>query len=247
MEINSKSSEKVTPVNVISTPIKSSPEVLMKIRKTSESEIVDIENITEFPIDDEITKEIEKPLSLSLSAEITPIVHDNGKDAVVDADEQEKIEKPIKAPSPITVQQSEEEINDIQLRRNIAVTRSETLSTSVPTQRSLWPLAATPPITRGSLNFSDMLTQNLCREHDFNIRHSMSTSSAMRQKENDTFAMIRGASSCSKDTLMFIDQQGHCLIDDDSSHFGNKPLWVCVSIFHLKTKPSIILIFLLGG
>lgn len=104
--------------------------------------------------------------------------------------------------------------------RNSPIKKDDGLSTSVPNQRTLWPHEHTPPISRGSL--SDMLASNFRRDHR-ELRHSMSNSSTMRQKE-ETIAMIRGSNSCSKDTLLFIDQQNHSLMDDD--YLGNRSLWV---------------------
>lgn len=104
---------------------------------------------------------------------------------------------------------------EVQLRDS-PIKKDDGLSTSVPNQRTLWPHEHTPPISRGSL--SDMLASNFRRDH-----HSMSNSSTMRQKE-ETIAMIRGSNSCSKDTLLFIDQQNHSLMEDD--YLSNRSLWV---------------------
>ncbi|KAJ6641681.1 Ubiquitin carboxyl-terminal hydrolase 31 [Pseudolycoriella hygida] len=108
--------------------------------------------------------------------------------------------------------------------RSSPIKKDDGLSTSVPNQRTLWPHEHTPPISRGSL--SDMLASNLRRDHH-ELRHSMSNSSAIRPKE-ETIAMIRGSSSCSKDTLLFIDQQNHNLMDDD--FLGNRSLWDIVNV-----------------
>ncbi|XP_037044263.1 ubiquitin carboxyl-terminal hydrolase 31 [Bradysia coprophila] len=104
--------------------------------------------------------------------------------------------------------------------RSSPIKKDDGLSTSVPNQRTLWPHEHTPPVNRGSL--SDMFVSNFRRDHR-ELRHSMSNSSTMRQKE-ETIAMIRGSNSCSKDTLLFIDQQNHGLIDDD--YLGNRSLWI---------------------
>lgn len=118
---------------------------------------------------------------------------------------------------------TEHEINhqiEVELRSS-PIKKDDGLSTSVPNQRTLWPHEHTP-ISRGSL--SDMLASNFRRDHR-ELRHSMSNSSTMRQKE-ETIAMIRGSSSCSKDTLLFIDQQNHSLMDDDY-----RSLWVSENFF----------------
>lgn len=112
--------------------------------------------------------------------------------------------------------------------RSSPIKKDDGLSTSVPNQRTLWPHEHTPPISRGSL--SDMLASNLRRDHR-ELRHSMSNSSTMRQKE-ETMAMIRGSSSCSKDTLLFIDQQNHGLMDDD--YMSNRSLWVSKFVFKIS-------------
>lgn len=154
---------------------------------------------------------------------------------------------------PISINKSNE-INEeqVELRRCdiilpavVSTTNiNEQLSTSVPTQKSLWPTeyaalqiskkhtipSSSTTIQRGSLNFSEMFSNGYRCEHNEynNIRHSMSTTiTAMRQqqKENETIAMIRGASSCSKDTVLFMDQQ-NSYIDDDNSYLGNRSLWV---------------------
>lgn len=125
-------------------------------------------------------------------------------------------------PTPIVeipkVDNAAHEINhpiEVELRSS-PIKKDDGLSTSVPNQRTLWPHEHTP-ISRGSL--SDMLACNFRRDHR-ELRHSMSNSSTMRQKE-ETIAMIRGSNSCSKDTLLFIDQQNHSLMDDDY-----RSLWV---------------------
>lgn len=53
------------------------------------------------------------------------------------------------------------------------------------------------------------------------------------------FFQVRGVSSCSKDTLIFIDQQGHRgnLMDEETNFMANQPLWV--RIFMKKNLLSI--------
>lgn len=125
------------------------------------------------------------------------------------------VEEPTSEKVPLEI----EHPTEVELRSS-PIKKDDGLSTSVPNQRTLWPHEHTPPISRGSL--SDMLASNFRRDHR-ELRHSMSNSSTMRQKE-ETIAMIRGSNSCSKDTLLFIDQQNHSLMDDD--YLGNRSLWV---------------------
>lgn len=131
--------------------------------------------------------------------------------------------------------------------RNLTVKKSEgALSVSFPTQRSLWPFenhhdtihSYTPILTRGSLNFNELLSS----ERNAHLRHSLSTSLSHQRSSNsdkaklinvtanDTLAMVRGVSSCSKDTLIYIDQQSdhRSLIDEETNFLANQPLWVNV-------------------
>lgn len=126
----------------------------------------------------------------------------------------------VEIPIPDSVKQDiHHQLAGVELRSS-PIKKDDGLSTSVPNQRTLWPHEHTPPVNRGSL--SDMFASNFRRDHR-ELRHSMSNSSTMRQKE-ETIAMIRGSNSCSKDTLLFIDQQNHGLLDDD--YLGNRSLWV---------------------
>lgn len=139
----------------------------------------------------------------------------------LDGDDDDSTVKPIvEIPKLDIVEQDiHQQLGGVELRKS-PIKKDDGLSTSVPNQRTLWPHEHTPPVNRGSL--SDMFASNFRRDHR-ELRHSMSNSSTMRQQE-ETIAMIRGSSSCSKDTLLFIDQQNHSLIDDD--YLGNRALWV---------------------
>lgn len=120
---------------------------------------------------------------------------------------------------------------------------------SFPTQRSIWPFenhhntihTYTPILSRGSLNFNELLSN----ERNAHLRHSLSTSLGQKRSStssdktklmsvtaNDTLAMVRGVSSCSKDTLIFIDQQTHhrSLMDEENNFMSNQPLWVSLKI-----------------
>lgn len=222
----SKSSTSPIHVPALVVVMPKSPEIVVKIRKTSENEIVDIESdvtTTGAAVDENEQTTIPLVNNDNSASEIVcekNVLNDDSLTSSVNVDE-EKIE----------------------IRRKLMPKKNnfETLlSASVPTQRSLWPLANTPPPIqrqRGSLNFSEMLTNVNFRAADsIGIRHSIaaaSSAAALRNRDNtsETIAMIRGAGSCSKDTLMFIDQPGggHCLLDEDRhSHYGNKSLWVRV-------------------
>lgn len=160
----------------------SSSESLIKVEKTDEIGVIDVEGV-------ECEEVVEKSVSPTVEIPTSDVKH--------------------------------EIIHQIEVQlRSSPVKKDDGLSTSVPNQRTLWPHEYTPPINRGS--FSDMLASNFRRDHR-ELRHSMSNSSTMRKKE-ETIAMIRGSNSCSKDTLLFIDQQSHSLMDDD--YLSNRSLWV---------------------
>lgn len=204
----------------------------VKVEPTDEDEIVDVEGLgteTEQPIefDAPVPEDVEKPVT---AMEIVP--SSAGTAEIVNA-------------SP------EDDINiEVELRNIPAKKAENALSTSFPTQRSLWPFenhhntihTYTPILNRGSLNFNDMLTNNLRRERDVQLRHSLSTSLSQQRNShssdaknklinvaaNDTIAMLRGVSSCSKDTLIYIDQQSHhrSLMDEENNYMANQSLWV---------------------
>ncbi len=178
----------------------------------------------------EVNVEINEPQPIS---ESPAKIDDAADDAVVNVEELDGTDEPddvndvTRVVTPVVeIPKSDNirhdilhQIGEVELRSS-PIKKDDGLSTSVPNQRTLWPHEHTPPISRGSL--SDMLASNFRRDHR-ELRHSMSNSSTMRQKE-ETIAMIRGSNSCSKDTLLFIDQQNHSLIDDD--YLGNRSLWV---------------------
>lgn len=136
--------------------------------------------------------------------------------------------------------------------RNMTVKKSDgALSVSFPTQRSLWPFenhhntihTYTPILSRGSLNFNELLAN----ERNAHLRHSLSTTLGHQRNSNssdkskvigvtgnDTLAMVRGVSSCSKDTLIFVDQQTHrhrSIMDEE--FMANQPLWVWMRSFSI--------------
>lgn len=201
----------------------------IKIEPTNEDEILDIEsvdavelNIAENTVESEEVDASTRPATTSIEI---------AKSAATT-----KIE---------STEQIEDDIDiEVQLR-NIAIKQNENkLSTSFPTQRSLWPFdnhntihTYTPILNRGSLNFGEMLSNNLRGDRDAaHLRHSLSTSLSRSEKgatvvtvaTNDTIAMLRGVSSCSKDTLFYIDQQSHrsLMDEDESDYMNNRSLWV---------------------
>lgn len=196
---------------------------LLLIQKTNEDEFVDVEILDLFE---------EVPLSLqeSQTADVVPIA----------------CEQPVIASNSFgLVEPTTEEPQDlveIRQRDTDDKTIHENISSSVPSERSIWPIEGhRGTVNRSSLNLSDVLSKNFLndqRRSDYNIRHTVSTSitAAMRQQKdtNDTIAMIRGVSSCSKDTVMFMDQPVHSFMSDDNSFLGNHSLWVCV-LFKLFT------------
>lgn len=231
--IDEKAPEKVGPINL-------TPELPVKVQPTNEEEIVDIEGLDAFE-----TMEMNSPLAAPESLTDNESSTENSisnamisNDVTIDA-EPSITKKPIEIPS--------DDDNDIEVQlRNIQIKNDESkLSTSFPTQRSLWPfdnasnnVHQTPILSRGSLNFNEILSGNLRKDRDLNMRHSISTSLARHQQHhlhhqidgnaaNDTISMIRGVSSCSKDTLLYIDQQNHrSLIEEETSYMGNRTLWV---------------------
>lgn len=215
-----------------------SSDVPIKVEPTNEDEIVDVEGLdTDKPIDTE-------PLMQSPSKSDIEVMHE----------EEEVNRNEVAAAKPIEIDDKERKPsvmnsveNDIDIEvelRNLTVKKSEgALSMSFPTQRSLWPFenhhntihTYTPILSRGSLNFNELLAN----ERSAHLRHSLSTSlgpqrsSASSDKvkfvtANDTLAMVRGVSSCSKDTLIYIDQQTHhrSIMDEEANFIANQPLWV---------------------
>lgn len=201
----------------------------IKIEPTNEDEIVDIESI-----DSEESNAFENTVEAKEVTAETP--------TATASIEISKIATATRVESPESIE--EEADIEVQLR-NIAIKQNENkLSTSFPTQRSLWPFdhhntihTYTPILNRGSLNFGEMLSNNLRRDRDAaHLRHSLSTSlsrhengaTVMTVTANDTIAMLRGVSSCSKDTLFYIDQQNHrsLMDEDDNDYMNNRSLWV---------------------
>lgn len=211
----------------INSPV--AAELPIKIEPTNEDEIVDIESI-----------DSEESNSLENTAEAKEIITAMPNTATSIEIAKSVSAMKIESPEPI-----EDDIDiEVQLR-NITIKHNENkLSTSFPTQRSLWPFdnhntihTYTPILNRGSLNFGEMLSNNLRRDRDAaHLRHSLSTSLSRNERgatvvavaANDTFAMLRGVSSCSKDTLFYIDQQNHrSLMDnEDNDYMNNRSLWV---------------------
>lgn len=194
---------------------------LLKMQKTDEDEFVDVEILDLFE---------EAPLSPqnSQTADVVPIA----------------CEQPIIVSNSFdTVEPISEEPQDlVEIRQHNTDNKAihENISSSVPSERSIWPIEGhrVGTVNRSSLNLSDVLSKNFLNDHRrADYRHTVSTSitAAMRQQKdtNDTIAMIRGVSSCSKDTVMFMDQPVHSFMSDDNSFLGNHSLWVCVGFLRL--------------
>lgn len=192
-------------------------ELPVRIEHTNEDEIVDVEGLddSEKKSSIESLKKIEAETNESEPKPSTSTFSEK---------------KPEKVAMPID--------DDIEVQlRNVDVKQSESkLSTSFPTQRSLWMFdnhstihTFTPILNRGSLNFGEVLSNNLRNERDAHLRHSLSTSLSRNEKTalNETMAMLRGISSCSKDTLIYVDRQNHrSMIGEDSNYMFNRSLWV---------------------
>lgn len=198
-------------------------EVPVKIEPTSEDEVVDVENVEEpedlavLP-DDPPSNETETTKATSDGA--LPVKNHEATDAIGD---------------DIDIEVQLRNANDKQIESK--------LSTSFPTQRSLWPFdnhttihTFTPILNRGSLNFNDVFSNP--RERGADLRHSLSTSLSRNDKSavNDAIAMLRGVSSCSKDTLIYLDRQTRpSLIDEDSNYLINRSLWVSAACKRHRT------------
>lgn len=236
-----------------SVMIQSTTDVPIKVEPTNEDEIVDVigldaekSNEVELSIDSaisspSITKEEENVKIVQDTNDETNISMETSK---INADKEDSNSGKLVAIHPL-----ETDI-DIEVElRNLTVKKSDgALSVSFPTQRSLWPFenhhntihTYTPILSRGSLNFNELLAN----ERNTHLRHSLSTTlghqrnsnSADKSKvigvtANDTLAMVRGAGSCSKDTLIFVDQQTHrhrSIMD-----MANQPLWVRSFYLHM--------------
>lgn len=161
-----------------------------------------------------------------------------------DVIEESQTMKPSTKPIAIGTNENESELS-VELR-NVSTKKTETsLSMSFPIQRSLWPSenhhniihTYTPILSRGSFNLNDMLSNNLQSDTNVTrpfstslIQHRNSISDKTKISSSDAVAMVRGISSCSKDTLIFIDSQKRhrSLIDEEKSYMPSQPLWVNV-------------------
>lgn len=92
----------------------------------------------------------------------------------------------------------------------------------------LWDDTNIPQKKRPDVNFriSDLIS--IDNAVDLTTPSSTSLPKNYILKECDAISMIRGVSSCSKDTLMFIDQPGHGLLDSEENGLldSNRSLWV---------------------
>lgn len=230
---------------VLPAAIATSTEVPIKVESTNEDEIVDVESL-----------DVEKPVEIE-----TPSPCTSESISIKEVEEKETPSTP-----PIKIEEKDKKSNgidalenDIEVElRNLTIKKSEgALSMSFPTQRSIWPFenhhntihTYTPILSRGSLNFNELLSN----ERNAHLRHSLSTSLGQKRSStssdktklmsvtaNDTLAMVRGVSSCSKDTLIFIDQQTHhrSLMDEENNFMSNQPLWVRINQPLKSTYPK---------
>lgn len=250
-----KSKETPTPEKCTSSPTSiQSLDVPVKVEPTNEDEIIDVISLdADKPKDIEPLNTIIKESVVTERLENEDKDKDKDKDKEKEKEKEEEIpEGSIKIDDKdkkstaidLTLQ------NDIDIEvelRNMTVKKSEAaLSVSFPTQRSLWPFenhhntihTYTPILSRGSLNFNELLSN----ERNAHLRHSLSTSLGHHRSStstdkgklisvsaNETLAtMVRGVSSCSKDTLIYIDQQTHhrSLMEEETNFMANQPLWV---------------------
>lgn len=183
-------------VNQVTVEINSpaAAELPMKIEPTNEDEIVDIEGLDS---EENVAAESNVPETAVEIKEVPPAT----------ATSPTEIGKSAAATKTESPESSNDDIDiEVQLR-NITIKQNENkLSTSFPTQRSLWPFenhntlhTYTPILNRGSLNFGEMLSNNLRRDRDAaHLRHSLSTSLSRNEKgatvvavaANDTIAML---------------------------------------------------------
>jgi len=85
--------------------------------------------------------------------------------------------------------------------------------------------------SRSSVSAVENATQHQQQQAaaSLSLRHSFSTSS--NYTETLSSLLRKSANTCSKDTLLFIDQQSHHhtagLIEDDDDSYMGRSLWVC--------------------
>lgn len=244
--------------------ITNSNDVTVKVKATDENEIVDVISL------DVEKKTIDIEPSNATTNESVPMKQvESEKMENINEIPANSIEiDEVKEPKSLTAIESLENDIDIDIDievelRNMTVKKSEAaLSVSFPTQRSLWPFenhhntihTYTPILSRGSLNFNELLAN----ERNAHLRHSLSTSLGHHRSStssdkgklisvtaNDTLAMVRGVSSCSKDTLIYIDQQTHhrSLMEEETNFMTNQPLWVILSSIFFGPLNSLIYFF----
>ncbi|XP_055916818.1 ubiquitin carboxyl-terminal hydrolase 43 isoform X2 [Eupeodes corollae] len=106
----------------------------------------------------------------------------------------------------------------------------EALSSSLKSNSSSIMMSLGHEFNRGINGSGSSICLNGGSNHCGNLRHSYSNSSNYKLKEcnADTLSsMLRNSTNtCSKDTLIFIDQQSHSLIEDDDSFLSSPSLWI---------------------
>lgn len=229
----------ITNVGPLSSPTLTT-DTTAEIKIETECEKNDIEEI-EVDIIADKSESNDIGSNVSVNIDIT----ENSKDIIIEESPTIKI-----ATKPISIGSVE---NDSELSvelRNVSTKKTEaSLSMSFPIQRSLWPSenhhniihTYTPILSRGSYNLNDMLSNNLQSEPNVTrpystslIKHRNSASDKAKMSSSDAVAMVRGISSCSKDTLIFIDSQKRhrSLIDEEKNYMPSQPLWVNVHLFN---------------
>lgn len=229
----------ITNVEPLSSP-KLTTETTAEVKIESECEKCDIDEI-----EVDIIPEKSESNDLGSNGSINIDITENSNDVI----EESPIMKPATKPIAIGSIENDSELS-VELR-NVSTKKTEALlSMSYPIQRSLWPSenhqniihTYTPILSRGSFNLNDMLSNNLQSEPNVTrpfstslIQHRNSASDKTKISSSDAVAMVRGISSCSKDTLIFIDSQKRhrSLMDEEKTYMPSQPLWVN---FHLLNQ-----------
>lgn len=213
----------------IGTAPKASTENITEEDIIVKSEVEDI-------VDDEIV--VAKTIQVEADIEEVPVLAEESKikeeevPVVLKIEEEEEkqleiIEKVEEAINVIPEKEIIPEIKPLVEPVIVVIPEKIKIQNSTPNKMQLWENQS----NRVNLNFSDIVSSSL---HDLDIskrQSRLSTSSYRTTKDCDTISMIRGSSSCSKDTLLYIDQQTQSLIDEDDVLIGNRSHWVCLLNF----------------
>lgn len=197
----------------------------------TEEDII-VKNEIEVKIDDEKQIQVEAQIEeipvvaaeLMIKEEEIPIVlkiEEDGKEKIQEIIE--KIEEIINLiPEKEIIPEIKPLVDPVITADKVFIPEKLKVQNSTPNKMQLWDSSS----NRVNVNFSDIVSSSL---HDLDIskrQSRLSTSSYRTTKDCDTISMIRGGNSCSKDTLLYIDQQTQSLIDEDDVLIGNRSHWV---------------------